>query len=297
MIFQYSLPAEQKESTKHGEQLFPLQRYITILSSETSTVPAHWHEEAEFTQITEGCCQYQIQLTTYDLHPGDLIFLSPMVLHSIQLSPALAMQSETYVFHMDFLGMNHADICSLRYLTPIATQKLVPPFVIPKEHPAYQDALELFHQISDIYQAKQIGYELRLKALLLQLITILLPYCTESSQLPESTNTYTQKLKLVLEYISLHYDEDLRIADLASLCYFSEYHFMRFFRKHVGMSCVEYIKNIRLQHAAELLTQSEDSTLDVSLSTGFRNLSYFHREFRKKYGMTPKQFRQTTARS
>lgn len=58
---------EQKENTKHGEQLFPLQKYITKLYPEDTTVTAHWHEEAEFTKITKGACRYQIHLETYDV--------------------------------------------------------------------------------------------------------------------------------------------------------------------------------------------------------------------------------------
>ena len=44
-----SLSLDQKEKAKHGEQLFPLQRYITNLSSTYPAVTAHWHKEAEFT--------------------------------------------------------------------------------------------------------------------------------------------------------------------------------------------------------------------------------------------------------
>ena len=45
-----SLPApEQKEHARHGEQLFPLQKYITTLDDLHPSVSAHWHEEAEFT--------------------------------------------------------------------------------------------------------------------------------------------------------------------------------------------------------------------------------------------------------
>ncbi len=66
---------------------------------------------------------------------------------------------------------------------------------------------------------------------------------------------YTAKLKTVLEYIDAHYAEELSISALASLCYFSEYHFMRFFKRFMGTSCLNYIKNLRLEKAAELLGQ------------------------------------------
>ena len=84
---------------------------------------------------------------------------------------------------------------------------------------------------------------------------------------------------------------------LAGICFFSEYYFMRFFKKYMGMSCVQYIKNVRLERAADQFENGETNTLEVALSCGFSNLSYFHREFKKKYGMTPKRFISLSARA
>ena len=161
-----SLSLDQKEKAKHGEQLFPLQRYITNLSSTYPAVTAHWHKEAEFTMITDGNCTYQIQLCPYPVNAGDLIFVPPLVLHSIHSNTDPAMTSETFVFHMNYLGMGNADICAVKYLTPLAMQKIIPPYIIKKEHPVYADALSIFHKISQLYHAKPIGYELRIKSLL-----------------------------------------------------------------------------------------------------------------------------------
>ena len=109
-----SAPApEQKEKAKHGEQMFPLQQYITELSDSYPAVTAHWHEEAEFTLIEEGSCVYQAHLQSYPVQPGDLIFLPPMTLHAISSIPGTGMRSETYVFHMNFLGINSADVCAV----------------------------------------------------------------------------------------------------------------------------------------------------------------------------------------
>ena len=78
------------------------------------------------------------------------------------------------------------------------------------------------------------------------------------------------------------------------LCYFSEYHFMRFFKKHMNMTCMEFLNNLRLEKAVELLKDGNASILEVSLSVGFHNLSYFHRAFKKKYRMTPGEFLKNT---
>ena len=148
-----------------------------------------------------------------------------------------------------------------------------PAYIIKKEHPVYADALSIFHKISQLYHAKPIGYELRIKSLLLELIALLLPFCQEDSAFSQLSNEHTSKLKAVLEFIEQHYADPLSVADLASVCCFSEYHFMRFFKKYMGESAMEYVRNVRLAKAAELFEQGAQSSLEVSLSCGFNNLS------------------------
>lgn len=290
MSHQFPLSPDQKEQAQHGEHMFPLKKYITTLSDLYPSVSPHWHNEAELTLVTSGTCTYQVHLDTYKVTAGDIVFVPPAVLHSITAASEEAMCSETYVFHMNFLGANSADICAVKYLTPLINQSLALPCLIGKNHPAYRAILDIFHQISRVYKDASAGYELLLRALLLQVIAALLPYGVESSTHSPLESEHTFKLKLVLEYIGEHFAEELTIADLAQLCYFSEYHFMRFFKKYVGTSCLEYIKNLRLEKAAEQLAQGGHSVLDTALSCGFGNLSYFYREFKKKYGMTPKNF-------
>ena len=99
-----TLSLDQHENARHGEEIFPLQKYVTPLWKEYPYVTAHWHEEAEFTRIEKGSCTYQIHLETYEVEEGDLIFIPPAVLHAISNEKEECMQSETYVFHMDFLA-------------------------------------------------------------------------------------------------------------------------------------------------------------------------------------------------
>jgi len=281
---------EQKENTKHGEQLFPLQKYITKLYPEDTTVTAHWHEEAEFTKITKGACRYQIHLETYDVEKGDFIFIPPAVLHSIINDRLPEMESDTYVFHMNFLGVGASDVCAIQYLMPITNRKLIPPVVIRRTHPIYTQISSIYNEICKHDKEKQPGYELWLKSLLLSLLAVLIPYCKEESDSFALQNQHIEKLKEVLRYISDHYMDELSIEELASICCFSQSYFIHFFKKYVGMSCIEYINNVRLEQAALQLESNTDTTLDVSLAVGFRNLSYFHRAFKKKYGMTPGKF-------
>lgn len=284
----HSLAIEQKENAKHGEAFFPIQKYVTHFSDTYPAVITHWHEEAELTLVTSGTCLYQIDLMDYEVKEGDMVFIPPLRLHSIFRHNNEEAVSETYVFHMNFLGGNSTDICSTRYLTPIMNQEISMPYLITPGHPAYASLRKIFHQIASLYDKTVVGYELALKSLFLQAIFVLLPY-SEKKTAPANGAAF-DKLKNVLDYIELHYAEAISISDLAKLCYFSDYHFMRFFKKHMNMTCMEYINNLRLEKAVELFEQGNSSILEVSLSVGFHNLSYFHRAFKKKYQMTPLSF-------
>lgn len=70
-----TLALEQKEDARHGDATFPIQKYITSLKPDYPVVTTHWHEEAEFTLITEGDASYQIDLTSYAVEKDDLIFI------------------------------------------------------------------------------------------------------------------------------------------------------------------------------------------------------------------------------
>lgn len=295
-----TLALEQKEDTRHGKALFPLQKYITQLDKDHPVVTTHWHDEAEFTLVKEGSAEYQIDLEDHPVTPGDLLFIQPRILHTIALDSTEQyqknlfqqehFQSETYVFHLNYLGANATDICATRYLLPLMNEEYTLPCHISPDHPAYASLKTIFAQISGLYEEMPTGYELAIKSCLLQAVFLLLPYGVSGKN--QNTDSASEKLKNVLDYIHLHYAETLLIKELAAQCYFSEYYFMRFFKKHMHMTVIEYLNNLRMEKAVELFEQGQTSIIEVSMSVGFHSLSYFHKVFREKFSMTPKQFLQ-----
>ena len=325
-----TLALEQKEDAHHGKALFPLQKYITQLDKEHPVVTTHWHDEAEFTLVKEGSAEYQINLEDYAITAGDLVFIQPRILHTIALNSTEQIQqkyfqmeqyqqkpfqlesfqtehfqlesfqtkpfqpehfqSETYVFHLNYLGANATDICATRYLLPLMNEEYTLPCHISPDHPVYASLNAIFSQINGLYEETPPGYELAIKSCLLQAIFLLLPYGVSGKN--QDTDSASEKLKTVLDYIHLHYADALSIKELAAQCYFSEYYFMRFFKKHMHMTVIEYLNNLRMEKAVELFEQGYTSIIEVSMSVGFHSLSYFHKVFREKFSMTPKQFLQ-----
>ena len=160
----------QKEHAKHGDVFFPVQKYITRLATDYPVITTHWHDEAELTLITKGSCTYQIDLLEYEAKKGDIIFIPPLLLHSISIKDCDEFYSETYVFHINFLGGNNTDICSSRYLTPLINHEFAMPYLISPKHPAYSSIHKCFMRITNLYSGQEFGYELALKAILLQAI-------------------------------------------------------------------------------------------------------------------------------
>ena len=280
---------QQKENARHGESGFPIQRYRTTLHATYQDVPPHWHEEAELTLIVRGASTYTVQLESEQVKEGDIVFVPPQVLHAVTTGGG-EMDSDTFVFHPNLLGAATADVCTLRYLAPLCAQKLTPPVVIRRDHPAYDQLLRLIRDMNRTWEAREIGWELLIKAQLLTALAILMPFCTKDSAELALRTEHAEKIKTALDFMDRNYGEEIAIADVAAACYFSQYHFMRFFKKYMGMSCGEYLKNLRLEKAAQAFARGNTVIMDVAMDAGFRNLSYFYREFQKKYGYTPKQF-------
>jgi AraC family transcriptional regulator len=90
---------------------------------------------------------------------------------------------------------------------------------------------------------------------------------------------------------------ELSIADLAREAAMSPYHFLRIFRRVVGMTPHQYVLRTRVQNAALWLRDSSRPVLDIALEAGFGDLSTFNRRFRLTMGATPSEYRRGRQRS
>ena len=98
-------------------------------------------------------------------------------------------------------------------------------------------------------------------------------------------------MKIILKFVENSYMQKITVAEIADRVDFSESHFMRYFKENMGTSFVEYLRDYRLTMAARLLLVSDETILSISEEVGFDNLSYFNRAFKKKYGVTPREYR------
>ncbi|MFA6716096.1 MAG: AraC family transcriptional regulator [Victivallaceae bacterium] len=99
-----------------------------------------------------------------------------------------------------------------------------------------------------------------------------------------------ETLRPVFDFIHENYNSDIPVKRLARLTSLSESRFFRVFKNVSGLSPNQYILNYRLKKAEEMLL-GDAYIYEIAEKTGFQDQYYFSRIFRKKTGMTPRQFR------
>lgn len=99
------------------------------------------------------------------------------------------------------------------------------------------------------------------------------------------------RLEVSTEYIHEHYTENLKITSLAAMEHLCESRFRELFREAFGLSPNDYIIQLRLNHAADLLTISDLSISEIAGLCGYTDALYFSRLFRKKNGIAPGFYR------
>ena len=101
----------------------------------------------------------------------------------------------------------------------------------------------------------------------------------------------SRRILKVKDYISSHFTEEIRLAELAELVGMSPTSFSRFFKLRTSKTLSEYIVEIRLGMAARQLVDTTDSVSEICYGCGFNTLSNFNRLFRKNKGCSPTEFR------
>ena len=97
-------------------------------------------------------------------------------------------------------------------------------------------------------------------------------------------------LDQTVSYIDAHLAEELSVRELAAAGYISADHLTRLFKKKFGMTVSEYIQDKRIRLAGELLRQDDATISMVANTVGFGNYSYFTEQFKKHYGVTPREY-------
>lgn len=108
------------------------------------------------------------------------------------------------------------------------------------------------------------------------------------------TNTLSrveQRLEAVRIYCRCNYARNITLEEMAAQTGMNKSAFCTFMRRHAGMSLSEFINNVRLGKAMEMLLHTDQRISSIAYDVGFSNVTYFNRLFRNRFGRTPKSVR------
>lgn len=283
------------ETKTHGTAALPYTVYHGIIPELIPSFPLHWHDDFELIYCLRGQVLVTVWGQAYRLCAGDLVVILPRGVHSIHQCGREAGEYYNIMFHPSLFKGAGDDPCYSKYVHPFLSGG--------KSMECFHAADSAFNRavtpcLLSILEHRRDGYfthELLMKSQLFLLLHHMNLHSVTADDDSGLLQLSFSRLKDALYYVQHSYDQEISVKTAAGTCGFSESHFMKLFREFTGMSFNAYLINYRLELAARQLSESKLKIIDIMENCGFRNHSYFTRAFRKKYGMTPSEYRKRSA--
>lgn len=264
--------------------------YCFYTEAKDLPIAPHWHYYIEMLYVVKGKGQTIINGDTFILSEGDLLFSLPKDVHSINALENQAFKYAVIKFDPEILYDLPYDSFMLKHITPVLTP--VPPKLKFYKNGSFSES-NTIQKVMDIFQAKPYGYEFMVKSKLLTFYQIfvndlkrkgidLLDY--------NLADTDYSTIIIAFEYIHNNFYNECSAEDVANYCHLSYSYFSRQFKKVSGITFTKYLNFVRITEAERLLLKRNMSITDIGFAVGFKDTSYFIRQFKSFKQYTPKQF-------
>ena len=278
-----------QETKSHADALFPYNTYPCSIPLDFYEVPLHWHNEMEIIYIKKGKGTVILDFAANYVEAGDIVIVIPGQMHGISRLDEYSMEYENIIFSPEMLYSGYADTLGEEFFVPFLSGKISFDHVITPDDNNYERIAGCLDRLDSLGGVFPQGYKLAVKGYLFEFLFELYRECDTTATSKSDKNL--DRIKDVIKYIETNYENPISIDEIAAVSGFSPSHFMKFFKKIMGTSFIDYLNDYRLSMASRMLLSSDDSILDVAAYCGYDNLSYFNRIFKRKYGMTPSQYR------
>ncbi len=285
-----------RESVRYGTSAqFPIACYRDDM--EGLFVPWHWHEEFECILAWEGTVTVGVRGERIPLQPGEGLFINSSVLHSVDTAETGPSVLQSIVFHPRLIGGAADSIFWQTLVTPLLQDKSTLYLKLSSQIPWQRDFMEKVLACWQETVAETEDHENYVRYQLSRAFRMLNSHLSGSSgHHSRQDQTAAQRMKQMLEFIESHYTEALTLEQIAAAASLSENACLRCFRQVLNTSPIQYIKQLRLEKAAQLLLSTNRKIGDIALECGFTDQSYFTRTFREEKGISPREFRSASRR-
>ena len=278
---------ELKENKPHGTKDDPFSIYHIANAKRSFQIPIHWHDEFEIIYVKSGFLTVSISGENYIGKPGDAFVVSPGNLHFMG-SQTGNVDYFTFLFPLKYISFRTDDILDDKLLEPLNSGHLI----INQE---IEDTVkEQCEQLVEIYGAKKeesqskITAQIKTKIILLQFI---LELWKKGFIVENDTSGKNTVEKEMVSYIQQNFTGKILLKEFGEQFHLSEKYISRYFKEHFHITISQYVTYLRLEHAKHLLQDTDIPVTEVAMQSGYQNVSYFIRSFKKTYGMSPLKYR------
>ena len=278
---------ELKENKPHGTKDDPFSTYHIENAGRSFQIPVHWHDEFEIIYVRSGFLTVSISGESYIGKTGEAFVVSPGNLH-LMGSQSGTVDYYTFLFPLKYISFRTDDMLDEKLLEPLNSGHLM---ICPR---VKDTAKELCEQLIEIYEAKndesesKITTQVRTKIILLQFI---LEMWKKGFVIENDTSGRNIVEKEMVSYIQQNFTGKISLREFGEQFHLSEKYISRYFKEHFHITLSQYVTYLRLEHAKQLLQDTDIPVTDVAMQSGYQNVSYFIRSFQKAYAVSPLKYR------
>ena len=278
---------ELKENKPHGTKDDPFSTYHIENAGRSFQIPVHWHDEFEIIYVRSGFLAVSISGESYIGKTGDAFVVSPGNLH-LMGSQTGTVDYYTFLFPLKYISFRTDDMLDEKLLEPLNSGHLM---ICPR---VKDTAKELCEQLIEIYEAKKdeseskITTQIKTKIILLQFI---LEMWKKGFVIENDTSGRNTVEKEMVSYIQQNFTGKISLREFGEQFHLSEKYISRYFKEHFHITLSQYVTYLRLEHAKQLLQDTDIPVTDVAMQSGYQNVSYFIRSFQKAYAVSPLKYR------
>ncbi|MEE1085745.1 MAG: AraC family transcriptional regulator [Schaedlerella sp.] len=278
-----------KETVKHGTSLFPIACYYNNLGK--FTVDWHWHDELEVAVIEKGSAIVAAGSEKYVIKEGEGFFFNPGVLHSMWRAGDEGCTFHSFVFHPRLVYGNIDSVFYQRYFAPLSESRRMESIHLTPDIPWQKRILDIVSKMWSICMNEQDGYEFEIRSILSEVMFKFWKNFSEAQNPVGKTTRDEDRIKTMLQFIHDNYYGEVTMKMIADSAMVSESECLRCFRRTIGTTPIQYVKQYRIQTAAGLLASTHMKVADIAIQCGFQDISYFTKSFREYKGCVPTEYR------
>ena len=256
-------------------------------------VDAHTHDYYEFYFFLEGDVSIDIEGARFKLNPGDVVLIPPGKSHHPIVS-SMEHHYRRFVFWISQDYCNELMVLSADYgylmQHAAINQKYIYHFKPLIFNEFQSKIIHLIEELNSNRFGKSACVSLLVNDLVFSLNRTI--YEMDNPNVELENHSLYQNL---LTYIDTHINDDISLENLAKEFYVSKFHISHVFKDNIGMSIHQYIIKRRLSLCADGITAGQEITT-LYQQCGFADYSSFYRAFKKEYGMSPSEYKETAPR-